>query len=1820
MSDTEDMDDIEDLIAQDEAMQEGAFADLEDEAMHAGASRDAEPPLVNNGAAAAAAAAPAADAPENGAAAAAAPAADAPESADSVKEAEAAHRTSMEQHEAAKKRVTAASDALKAAEKARNDARQAKTAAGVRADPHLKTQVWKNAIEQAKKAETALKDAKEAAKKAKEAQKAAWSNFDKARRDEKARSSTARTNAARNFHSARRTLISAPRQAIEGLEPWDGCGGMTNVHLASAQLPPLDGHMETVVNGTSMPFKPPLNGATVLVAGTGGMKTVRTLEFLQQPVDPQLESLVEWTKPTRRLSDGSLGHINADLPLVFITPRINLAHKLDSDLEARVVHDVHNYKLKPKAMSMEDWLEHPRVIVSIEQVHKIEAWVAKYQHCIVVLDEVVTTATSIVNGVTVHRPESTLRTLRKLTDGSSYFFMMDADFDADGKGKKLLKYLAPDKPVLYVQTTVSSLPTTVLYGYERIPADKLAFEERLELSCRISSVERRDGTSPDGNRTYIAEDWPSDVNNRIKTQREWGVDAKGLHGKLGSKVRFEALKDLDSHTKDTDVFVVTSVAGIGTDQMNKYRAGFFDLRDGDHAAGPRAAAQKIGRLNRNKDKPLDPFTAPNGTHFAGGVVFVLLPGSPPDLLPADGPNGDPQKRAERKLRGIRPHVNAHRLAVLETQAEGERLYNRHNSTHIRGADGVYAALGSSERCDADPALRETLAELKALDLVEEDDKQPHSYTVKFFEMMALPSRSFKLEPIMPLGDVERAQLDDLRRGRDAGSDDRRALTDDEMVGEMTPNDQYFFIKERVEADGDAAPDSPFWQDCYGMCEAGKARSEGDNIEEAYMTVWTTLRHVKCFPGNESEDESPTSRAYMDLYNDRSQNAILYRGMMCNLSEEQLMIDEVRDCKLDVVSDATLGVTRPAYALPRLEDLARVLNLHVDDLLNSRSFTPSEHEWLAAHNRVVAGEATQGDEAMARNARAIAIKLGCKGIRHGEYVKKPTTLLATVHAVLSQQCAMRPPELKKNAARSVMHKFCVEEMAPTYAELGLHWHDGLHRKVPLGEYAELDARWKTAEAEEETQQRQAAALDNTNSMLQAEFDDCDLEMELEPASAPFDPNTLYMLYNAGALEECLSAWGVDERQRQAAALELSNLISARVAAPGTSDDSELEKMRGWRKALNRLATRHRTVVELKFSLPPAASDGPLKGALVAKEQYVYMVDGEARRYAKADGWKDDDGKWRSATAQGMPSDLRTKLLGWKFADKDGRKSDPTIYVIVAFKLGLLRSSVNVLIDEYLITDEACDAWHNGVAAHHGIGPKVVARWPNILGNGGSYKTCLEQAGLPLDSPRDARVERMEKQLKQLRPLIMKASRERPNALWPGSHLFCDRNDERLQREKPHLKPHERFNKVYSYLIETAEDKILTVHAQAQRSARRDAIGHAQFDAMPPEIRDTGGYCFDGLMTERTSGDAKAGDRAAEAALVDAGWHAQAWGIEYKIVEKPMFGEQSVHPNDFESAKGARRAMQEAADAYPQVRQAIASGVARRCDPSSAMGGNASVIPVHNGQALLTLEERGGKRRYGLFGGKAEAGETLGTTAAREANEESGRALSDAALADISALEPSAFKQCPAASMHVAVVCVGGEDLDAPSKFTETLANRPGSQTKHVGTEWVDIKRLLNFTWRKREMHWHASLMAVAVRDSLEGHAAATVPVCGEKRPRETLSDIDDDAMIAAVEAAEAEVAARDQPTVGPAPAPEEADDYAESEALEDYDYAESEPDAPGDERRDLGDAGREEPPQGGGGESDDDESDSESGSGYSGCETRSEEEAADSDDGEFIEDE
>ena len=109
------------------------------------------------------------------------------------------------------------------------------------------------------------------------------------------------------------------------------------------------------------------------------------------------------------------------------------------------------------------------------------------------------------------------------------------------------------------------------------------------------------------------------------------------------------------------------------------------------------------------------------------------------------------------------------------------------------------------------------------------------------------------------------------------------------------------------------------------------------------------------------------------------------------------------------------------------------------------------------------------------------------------------------------------------------------------------------------------------------------------------------------------------------------------------------------------------------------------------------------------------------------------------------------------------------------------------------------------------------------------------------------------------------------------------------------------------------------------------------------------------------------------------------------------------------------------------------------------------------------------------------------------------------------------------MHVAVAPVGTEDAVAPARFIEANANRAGSTTKHVGIEWVDLADLLDYWWRKEEVHYHQALMVVAVRATLREHVvSATAVMSGEKRTRDAALDTMEDGpeLEAAVVAAEA----------------------------------------------------------------------------------------------------
>ena len=66
-----------------------------------------------------------------------------------------------------------------------------------------------------------------------------------------------------------------------------------------------------------------------------------------------------------------------------------------------------------------------------------------------------------------------------------------------------------------------------MYGFSGIPEHKAAFEERLELLCLTSDKDRRDGTAPGRNRTYIGERRLAERRQQEQLRR-WGMSVKSL--------------------------------------------------------------------------------------------------------------------------------------------------------------------------------------------------------------------------------------------------------------------------------------------------------------------------------------------------------------------------------------------------------------------------------------------------------------------------------------------------------------------------------------------------------------------------------------------------------------------------------------------------------------------------------------------------------------------------------------------------------------------------------------------------------------------------------------------------------------------------------------------------------------------------------------------------------------------------------------------------------------------------------------------------------------------------------------------------------------------------------------------------------------------------------------------------------------------------------------------------------------------------------------------------------------------------------------------
>lgn len=629
---------------------------------------------------------------------------------------------------------------------------------------------------------------------------------------------------------------------------------------------------------------------------------------------------------------------------------------------------------------------------------------------------------------------------------------------------------------------------------------------------------------------------------------------------------------------------------------------------------------------------------------------------------------------------------------------------------------------------------------------------------------------------------------------------------------------------------------------------------------------------------------------------------------------------------------------------------------------------------------------------------------------------------------------------------------------------------------------------------------------------------------QSAQAAYDRNVCWECFDDFMIKACLRDWAENEVARDAAEHALC------VEEEEAADEATRARAKALRQALSHFRQRHylTTLLNEPSTLTDADSDG--WRWQVVRYEHGRLAGDDGRRYAKQRGRalselrsahiesNGSEEKRRGCTMQSMPSDLRLKLCGRGWRDFDGYCSDLIVYLNLNSQLRRPPSELSFLLAYTGTAEQTFEereaqraAWHRRVAAHHGIDAATVKRWPNVIGNGGSYKTCCEKAGLDWAAVQPMEeVERMQDQLRALKEAAL------------ASPKFRDFVAARRARLK-HLSEWKANCKIFSQLVGTMEDDIMAAATAAARELEQEAIGEA-YSSLPIARCDAGAYAFDGTLRMDLPSVApeRVQARMNEAVAADE-WQG------YQVREKPFFGLQD---QPMETWVGACKALDEAPKSFPRIGEAIRQaqlnswpespteelqrrgGVGPRPgkrqrdgaevdgpvgDAGGGGGGGgalahrrrwtpcgtrpAFVLMLKSDHALLTREVRGGVPKYGLLGGKGQLGETRPQTASREAFEETGRKLSAATCQAIATQATAA--ECPTTRAHVFLhrLAADSPDADVHLRFDRAAANRSGSDTVHEGLEWVPIASLRHAGWQKRELHLHAQFLVRSARHIL-----------------------------------------------------------------------------------------------------------------------------------------
>ena len=273
---------------------------------------------------------------------------------------------------------------------------------------------------------------------------------------------------ATNFQQRAMGRIKAPERAINGITPWVPPGGKNG-----AQADPIKVELAKVDS-----CKVPAFGSLLkTVAGN-------EVEFLPAARTTLLMEAGCSAEKTRQLIKWILKELetNPDLAIIFVTCRKTHADDLWTTLKGFGLDFVNYRDATGKAESKTAYMAEAKwLIVSLQSLHLVDP--SLYVDGLVVVDEI-RSAFSIPGGETLPQPVLHMQgAMRMLCEQAAYRVFMDADVSADGAVEAGIRLVAPRFDVLHVQLQQAALRRIMSLSFTgpKGSTGKVNFDARMKL-------------------------------------------------------------------------------------------------------------------------------------------------------------------------------------------------------------------------------------------------------------------------------------------------------------------------------------------------------------------------------------------------------------------------------------------------------------------------------------------------------------------------------------------------------------------------------------------------------------------------------------------------------------------------------------------------------------------------------------------------------------------------------------------------------------------------------------------------------------------------------------------------------------------------------------------------------------------------------------------------------------------------------------------------------------------------------------------------------------------------------------------------------------------------------------------------------------------------------------------------------------------------------------------------------------------------------------------------------------------------------------------